>query len=908
MTPAHRIADDLRPDTPAHEAAAAVLRAFLRPLPRAVERASAEGRKNSAEDVHHLRVATRRAEAALHVFDGIVPAKPATKMRRRLKRLRRAAGRARDCDTAAVTLAALGTNLTPAEAAAAEAALAQFRADGRRARRDLARAAKRDTPRKLRRGRRKLLRRIDDGEPGRRPLSEVLDAAAAGALDAVRSAAAANLSDLGALHTLRLRIKRLRYTMELIDACTAAPGAAGAVASPAAAAVECLTTIQDQLGALNDAAHLAGRLADMARSASDPTLAAGLAALAARARARVADLHAAFLRDWPRERIDSVLGDPVVASPGALSADHAAPAQPGTPNGAHRPATRHIAPEVPPRDPRRIAAIDVGTNSIRLIVAEMDELEPGSPDAGPGGYRILDDEKEVARLGRGLEATGRMDPAAMERAAAVVAQMRGIADGYGVDRLRVVGTAVVRDAENGEEFRRLVRERAGVDLEVISAEEEARLAFLSASHAFDLAGAPTAVVDIGGGSTEVILAASGVLDRIYTVPLGAVRLTERFGGAESAARDRFDDMTRAVRREFKEHIGKPPFVPAVLVGTGGTFAALGSIALHAELGPAVDGLFSGSVQGYEVRRWEVRHLLDYLRKLPPREREHVGGLSPDRADIIVAGLTIIEGLMRHLRVNTARVHEGGIRDGLLLQMIGFGPAGASPGSGSARDPLRSIMRFARACGYEQRHCRHVAMLATQIFDRLAAEAEAGRFPDEAVAGIFTPRNRLLLEAAAIVHDVGYLVNYAGHHKHSYHLIAHADLPGFTAREIEVIANVARYHRRAEPSESHAHFARLPQSDRRTVLALSAILRVADGLDRTHMQRVRAVRVAPAESGRIRLLLEAEREPSVDIWGATRKAALFERCFGLTPIFEWTLPGEPAAHDVRPADPAAVPLT
>lgn len=525
--------------------------------------------------------------------------------------------------------------------------------------------------------------------------------------------------------------------------------------------------------------------------------------------------------------------------------------------------------------PHRIAAIDVGTNSIRLIVAEAND---------DGGYRVLDDEKETARLGQGLETTGRMAPEAIERAAGAIERMKKIAEGFGIETLRAIGTSAVRDATNRDEFLGLVQQRTGIVVEPILAEEEAQLVHISVSHAFDLRNQAVAVVDIGGGSTEVILSSGGVVEQVYPLPLGAVRLTERYGGPERAAGDHYRKMRRAIRRVLKRTIRKPPFTPQMLIGTGGTFTSLANISRHRAAMPGGNHLPPASVRGYEMNRSELRHLIDWLRELPLRTRQRVPGLSPERADIIVAGATIIERVMKHLGVNRLRVHDGGVRDGLIRTMI----SSMRPAAGGVKreplDPLHSARQFAATCGYEERHCHHVAQLAGQMFDQLA-----NRFP--AGPGSWAdPANRPLLEAAALLKDVGYLINYSKHHHHSYHLIIHSELSGFAPREVQLVANIARYHRGARPKASHPNFAQLAKPERDVVRHLAAILRIADGLDRNRTQNVRRVGVR-VEKGTATFVLEAAENPTVEIWEALSKAKLFEKVFRAKPDFKWVAPGK-----------------
>lgn len=519
----------------------------------------------------------------------------------------------------------------------------------------------------------------------------------------------------------------------------------------------------------------------------------------------------------------------------------------------------------------RLAAIDVGTNSLRLIVVEV---------VGDGGYRILDDEKELARLGQGLNATGRLSGEAMQRAALAISRMHGIAKGYGVAETRAIATCAVREASNGAEFVRLVERDAGLSLEVVTSDDEARLAYRSAAHAFDLASCRAAVVDIGGGSTEIVLASGGVIERMWSLPLGAVRLTEAFPGIEGPSSDAaFDAMMRHIRRTMKQALVDLPFVPQVFIGTGGTFTTLGSIDAYRESGASGGGMLPFNLRGYELQRSVVRHTLERLRKLTPRERLRVPGLSPDRADIIVAGTAIVDASLKRLGVNTLRVHDRGIRDGLILTMIDRRLPARSRRAIKPLDRWEAVRRFAQACRYEEHHADHVAALACQIYDQLCKQVPG--FADSCAG----TEGRDLLTAAALLHDVGYFINYSKHHKHSYHLIIHSELAGFTHRQVEIIANIARYHRRSTPKRRHPNFAKLAPEDRRIIRVLSSILRLSVGLDRSHRQHIRRLDVGVADGSCV-FAIEAPDEPTVDLWGAERKAGPFEEATGLRTRFVW----------------------
>lgn len=513
-----------------------------------------------------------------------------------------------------------------------------------------------------------------------------------------------------------------------------------------------------------------------------------------------------------------------------------------------------LAPEVA----CRLAALDIGTNSIRLIVAEP---------LRDGRYRVLDEERASTRLGRSLAATGRLDPQAVVHSLEALRRMQQIAAGYQVQRLRAIGTCALREAADGAEFCRRVRQELGLEIEIISPSQEARLAFLSVSRAFDLEQKNVAVADMGGGSTELVLASGTIVEEILETPLGAVRLAEMFADGAELSVCAYEKMVRHIDAELAHRTRGTLVVPHLLIGCGGTFTSLAEMLL------AQHGRSSVPVRGFEVRHAELRHLLDRLRKLPTRARRTVPGLSPERADIIVPGLAVIDRLLEHFHLNRLQVHDGGIRDGLLLTMIDE-LTGAAPGR---VDREAAAERFAQQCGADVVHSRYVGRLAGEIVAQL--DPHFG----------FTPADRKLVELAGLLQDTGYLIDYEQHHKHSYHLILNSRLPGFEPGELELVANIARYHRGARPKRKHENYRRLAKPDRKRVKRLAAILRLAGGLDRSNTQQIEGVRIEIA--GReVRLGVLAPREPELDLWAARRRARPFEKAFKVRLIITW-LPHE-----------------
>ncbi len=518
-----------------------------------------------------------------------------------------------------------------------------------------------------------------------------------------------------------------------------------------------------------------------------------------------------------------------------------------------------IASEPIPPAGTRVAAIDVGSNSVRLVVAEV---------LASGGYRVLDEERENTRLATALVATDRLDPKAADSTINVLRNFLSIANGLGATHIRAIGTSALRDAEDGPEFCVRVRKQLKLSIEVISANEEARLAFLSVARAFDISGREVAVADIGGGSTEIVLASSGLVDQVYETRLGAVRVTEQCGVTGSSSEKRVAKLRDYVDRALKKEMGRPPFVPDMLFGTGGTFTALASIIM------AGQGQAGQPMWGFRVTRAQIRHLVADLAHMTLEKRCKVPGLSPQRADIIVAGLAVIERIMKRLRVNVVQVHTRGVRDGLLLSMVADlqaqhasrnGAAATAPKSVPAEERRIAVEAFAKNCGVDLPHAKQVSRIAGSLWKQLATPLG------------LRVEDRELIESAALVANVGYLINFEGHHKHSYHLILNSELPGFERRQLQVLANAARYHRGNAPKRKHEQFRELSPEDRARVKSLAAILRLALALDRTHQQHVGEVKASVRQDG-VCITIEAHGDAAGDLWSAERKVELFEQVF------------------------------
>ncbi|MDQ4079342.1 MAG: Ppx/GppA family phosphatase, partial [Gemmatimonadota bacterium] len=507
---------------------------------------------------------------------------------------------------------------------------------------------------------------------------------------------------------------------------------------------------------------------------------------------------------------------------------------------------------VPEARADRVAAIDIGSNSVRQIVADV---------ASDGTIRVVDEMRAHPRLGAGLEDGGALDAEAMRAATDAVTHMVTLARRVGAARIEAVATSAVREATNAGEFIAMVRESTGLRLRVLTGPEEALLGFRSALAHFDLARGRAAVLDIGGGSLELALSVDGLLERLESFPFGALRLTERYLG-EPIRRKHVRKLRKEVRDALRTGLRARQWRHAQLIGSGGTFTNLAGMVLARH-----DMTVAQSVHGTTVARSELEHILEALQEMTLEERREVPGLSASRADIIVAGLAVAAEVMARVDAPELSVSTYGIREGLLLETARVVPSPAAAGDARAR----SVQRLADACRFEELHSRHVQRLALQLFDAIGERLGA------------SSEDRELLSDAALLHDIGYHISYDKHHKHSYYLILHAELLGMSPAEQVVVASVARYHRGTPPKKKHRNFEALDKELRARITRLAAILRLADGFDRGHIGAVerlkcrwteRALRITPVPANPGRSL-------RLELWGASRKSALLAKVAGTT---------------------------
>ena len=498
---------------------------------------------------------------------------------------------------------------------------------------------------------------------------------------------------------------------------------------------------------------------------------------------------------------------------------------------------------------KRLAAIDIGTNSIRCIVAETDDL---------GGFRVLDDEKAAVRLGEGLNETGKISALAIERALEALQRMAKISAGLNAEVAAVVATSAVRKAANGKDFVAAVKQQTGLKISVISGDQEADLAMLSVRNNFDMEQQRFGMADIGGGSVEIVTASGRHVEDVCSLELGAVFLTEKFIHSDPPAEDELKRLRKYVRKTLKKNRIGDGLPLNCLIGSGGTMTNIGSMVM------AMRAEKYGTVHRYEVLHSEIIHLLAMLSRRSQKERQATPGLNPERADIIIAGMTLTDEMMRRMRTNQLRINAQGIREGLILRSLQERNLIPDPGAG--RDWRESIIEFARSCRFDEPHSTQVSRLARKVFSAVAEPYG------------LNGRHEQLLEAAALLHDIGYFISYDSHHKHSYHLIRHANLFGFTPRERELIANLARYHRKGKPKKGHENFAPLSPDDQLLVRRLGGILRLADGLDRRRNGQVSDINCQLGQGGIFHLYLQGASDLSVEVYGAETKGNLFAAAF------------------------------
>jgi len=507
----------------------------------------------------------------------------------------------------------------------------------------------------------------------------------------------------------------------------------------------------------------------------------------------------------------------------------------------------------------RVATIDIGSNSIHLLVAAV----------GSGGkVRMLDQAKERVGLGNRTLISGRLDRRAMDAGIRVLATFRTLAERHGVARIKAVATSAVREAANGGTFLRRVEKEVGLRVKVIPGREEARLIFLGVREAIDLGTGPAVIADLGGGSLELIRVEGGRAVELHSLKLGVARLSAEHMEEDPLSPRTLRRLSARIRRALA------PFVKRWraagierVVATSGTLLDLAAVAGRQRPDP-----FEGPLNGLAVDAIEIRRLRSMVTGMTRADRARLPGLDRARIDHVVVGAIVADTLLRAVGAGQLVACTWALREGVLLDYIGRHRPGLAEASTVANLRRRSVLRFARHLRQTANHPRHVALLAARLFEQL--HEPLGLAPESAE----------LLDYAALLHDVGHVIDHPNHHRHTQYLITHGQLPGFSRDELEILGLVSLYHRKGTPKGSHRAYRSLAKPSRTLVRGLSALLRVADGLDRSHFAVVRDVRVQ-RRGRRLTLRLQTDgADAALEIWETSRRANLLERMLDVDVAF------------------------
>ena len=505
----------------------------------------------------------------------------------------------------------------------------------------------------------------------------------------------------------------------------------------------------------------------------------------------------------------------------------------------------------------RYAAVDIGSNSIRLLIAETTADSRNKLPA----ISTLQADRSVTRLGASVFQTGRLSEEAIASLCSQLERMAALYRKMEVAGVRVVATAAVRDASNQHEFIERASQAAGTPVEIISGQEEARLIHLGVQSRWPRPHGRVLIVDVGGGSCEVILSEGGQLVTAFSKPLGAVRLTEVFLKSDPPT----DQELHRLDKSIDERLA----APATRIGLGFD-RVIATSATAAAVVCAINRVPRARREEADRLRattQQIRKFFRETRKLDLAGRRKIGGIGPRRAEIIVAGTAVFLRVLEKFRQPSMYYLAAGVRDGIIADL-------AIRGVGRELTHLTSDQRrvaeeMARRYGVNLKHAKKVGVLASEIFEALRP---LHRLP---------PDMGKLLEAAAYLHDVGHFVSDTGHHKHSAYIVENSDMPGFTDEERQLIATLCRYHRKAMPAQRHPNYQALSAETRRSALQLIPILRLADALDRGHEQRVERVG-CEMRNGAIVLRLESDQDVDLEQWAAERAGEMFRQVYN-TPL-------------------------
>jgi exopolyphosphatase / guanosine-5'-triphosphate,3'-diphosphate pyrophosphatase len=492
----------------------------------------------------------------------------------------------------------------------------------------------------------------------------------------------------------------------------------------------------------------------------------------------------------------------------------------------------------------RYAAVDIGSNSLRMMAAEVNS----------GETRILAEERQVTRLGESVFQSGQISKEALDFLCSTLTRMTDVYNRLEIVGVRAVATSAVRDASNQNEFLQRASDALGTNVEIISGSEEARLIHLGVEARWPRPKERTLIIDVGGGSAELIISQGGQLIDAVSKPLGALRLTEVFLKTDPPREEELHRMDRYIAEKLssfnKQHA--PEKFDRVVATSATAAAIVSAINQVARTSRNVADRLRASTS-------QIRELYSTLVQSDLTARRKITGIGPKRAEIIIGGVAVFLRALELFEHRSLYYCAAGVRDGIIADLAARGVGREL--SQLSREQRSIVEGMARRYGVALRHARHVACLGHRLFEVLQPIHQ------------LPPAAGKLLEASAFLHDIGHFVSGTGHHKHSAYLVANSDLPGFTNKERLTIAALCRFHRKSLPQPRHSHFQLLDADSRRLVVSLAPLLRIADALDRGHEQKVRDLSSA-LKDGNVSLFVQADQDADLEIWAAGEAAKAF----------------------------------
>jgi len=500
-----------------------------------------------------------------------------------------------------------------------------------------------------------------------------------------------------------------------------------------------------------------------------------------------------------------------------------------------------------------VAFIDIGTNSIRLLVVRLNQN---------GSVTVLTMQKEVARLGEGEFAHEELTPEAIGRGVTICKNFVDLSLAFGATEMVAVATSATREAGNADQFLELLQREANLEVRVVSGKEEARLIYRGVVSGIDLGSSRALFIDIGGGSTEMIIGGQHDYLTLESMKLGSIRLTNQFFRADESgvvSRKKYAQIQQFVRNVLAQPLNRLRKTPySRVVGSSGTIQNLAEIA--ARLYPATS---TPDCLRYEDLRLVIRRLCS----LRLDERRRVPGINPERADIIIGGAVILESAMSELGIEKIWISPHGLREGLLMEYLSRIPGLPHAEKISVR--RRSVVQLGRSCRIDETHAMTIVGLSARLFDsaRDAGLHQSGE------------RERDLLLYAAYLHDIGNFISFSDHHLHSAYIIRNAELLGFDQAEITTMAEIARYHRKKPPRKKDLPFSQYDPNLQDQIRILALFLRLAEHLDRTHAGLVMDARLTRSPDGSIMLTIEGRGDCTLEVWGVRSEVAAVRKVFG-----------------------------